>query len=243
MNGKLHNHESFSFDEAELVTAAGMVREAMLKVLPEPEACTHEFSEAFRVKMKKLLEWEKRRQAFTTVRRWAAAVILLVLVSGAAVLTVDTEARAEFFAWVREVYENSIVYRFFNEPEEETLPDYELGWVPEGYELVELYKDENLYSAVYQKNDDVEATFVFDYSYIQVGGQLVVWADESKHEHKELMVKNIEADFYCSLDSAEPSELVWIDDELQIIFTIQGYLDELDMLHIAESVFLDKTTN
>ena len=52
MNGKLHNHESFSFDEAELVTAAGMVREAMLKVLPEPEACTHEFSEAFRVKMK-----------------------------------------------------------------------------------------------------------------------------------------------------------------------------------------------
>ena len=50
------------------------------------------------------------------------------------------------------------------------------------------------------------------------------------------------AEFYLALDEAEPNTLVWIDDKAQIIFSINGYLNESDMLHIAENMFLGKMT-
>ena len=240
--GKYSQNGEFSFGEAELTAAAGAVRESMLKALPEPEECKHEFSARFEKKMQKLLQKEQRRQTFAAVRRWAAAIILLLLVSGGTILTVDAEARASFFDWVREVYENSIVYRFFNEPQEEALPTYELGWVPEGYELVDLYQDDTLYSAVYQIGDDKNCAFILDYSYAQNGSLLQVWGEETEYKVKEVRVNGMMAEFYLALDEAEPNTLVWIDDKAQIIFSINGYLNESDMLHIAENMFLGKMT-
>ena len=123
-------------------------------------------------------------------------------------LTVDANARADFFKWVREVYENSIVYDFFNGTQTTGLPVYELGWVPEGYVKIFEYRDERTYSSIYQKGEDVTAAFVFDYSYGHSGTQVEILGDISKYEYKKINVEGSSVDYYQSLDGTETNNLI-----------------------------------
>lgn len=163
---------------------------------------------------------------------------MLILVSGGVVLTVDSEARASFFAWVKEIYENSIIYQFFNEPQEEGLPSYELGWLPEGYEAVDVYQSETLYNVFCMKGEDVDSAFVFEYSFGANSTLVEILADESKYECKKVTVNGVAADFYRSLDGSETNNLIWLNEQTGIVFMINGYLEESVMLHIAEGVKL-----
>jgi len=235
------NSAKKGFRDVEMVRAAGLVRESMLRALPEPAVCDHKFSPEFQAKMEGLFAKDRVRQTLYTVRRWAAAIILLILFTGGVMLAVDTEARASFFEWVKKVYENSIVYEFFGEAQEEGLPTYELGWVPEGYEAVDVYRDEMMYSAIYMKVDDPNAGFVFDYNFMHGGTLTELIGDMSKYEHRQVKVNGITADLYLAMDEGETNDLIWIDEKAKIIFSLNGYLGEADMLHIAESVFLCKT--
>lgn len=92
-------------------------RALMARVPPEGEL-SHEFSRRFRRRMSALIRYERRSPAARTAAKLGkiAAVLLLTLaVSFGAVIGTDTEARAEFLAWVREIYEENYVYRFFAE--------------------------------------------------------------------------------------------------------------------------------
>lgn len=232
-----------TFRDKELVRAAGLVRESMLSVLPEPEACVHEFSPEFEAKMDRLFAKERVQHTLHTIRRWAAAVILLILFTAGAVLAVDTEAHASFFEWVRKVYENSVIYEFFGGAQDEGLPTYELGWVPEGYEAVDVYRDKTTYSAIYMKADDPEAVFAFDYSLRHEGDIYEVLYDESQYEWENVEINGIQADLYRSLDGTETNDLIWVDEDKGVVLAISGYLTVEDILHIAGEMFLCKTTN
>ena len=72
---------------------------------------SHEFSASFEKKIRKLRKRADHPYFYKTLHK-AAAVILAILISGSAWLAVDTEARAAFFGWVREIYETYFVYRF-----------------------------------------------------------------------------------------------------------------------------------
>ena len=74
---------------------------------------SHEFSASFEKKIRKLRKRADHPYFYKTLHK-AAAVILAILISGSAWLAVDTEARAAFFGWVREIYETYFVYRFAN---------------------------------------------------------------------------------------------------------------------------------
>ena len=241
MRTKMRRHTEALFTEQELSTAAGLVRQSMLNALPETEACTHEFSAQFHEKMDRLLARDRALTAMATVRRWAAAIILMILFGAATVLAVDTEARASFFDWVRKLYENSLVYEFFGAALDEGLPSYELRWVPEGYEMVDEYRDDTMYSAVYAKKDNPEAVFVFDYHIAHAGTLTELLGDMSNYEHSQAEVNGNLADYYRSLVDTETNHLIWIDEENQLLFSVVGFLDKSDMLHIAEDLFLCKT--
>ena len=96
----------------------------------------------------------------------------MALVSGTW-LTVDAEARAAFFAWVREQYEAFVEYRFIGEaPQENEIVDYELTWLPEGYSETEshilagssitIYKNESgrIIQFSYSQGGDATSLFV-----------------------------------------------------------------------------------
>lgn len=228
-------------DEA-LKQAAASVRRAMLDSLPSPEECEHEFSPAFRDKMKKLIaKYDLRRSFRKTVQR-AAMFALAVLIGVSGWLTVDAQAREAFFSWVREVYEEHVVYRFFGEPAAEGLPAYRITWLPEGYKEVDVYSDEERYNVFYQNGDDIMSAFVFEYFFVQDSSLMELHFDEASYIHKAIDLKDTTADFYLALNPDETNDLVWIDKDSNIAFSLNGFIEESVMLHIAESIILTDPT-
>lgn len=234
---------TIEISEEALAKAAGLVRQSMLDSLPPPSQCTHEFSAAFQGKMARLIARVRRRAALRRAAQRAALFFLAVLVGAGAWLAVDAEARAAFTAWVRDVYESSVVYRFFGEPAAEALPAYRLSWLPEGYEAVDVFDNGTVYNAWYQLGDDVMSGFVFEYFFVQDSALIeMLFFDEADYNIQTIEIHGIQADFYQSLVPEETSDLIWVDEDAGIVFKINGFLEESVMVHIAESIVLADPT-
>jgi hypothetical protein len=133
----------------------------MLEQLPEASECRHTFSDEFEQKMRELMvRKDHHHSAWHKFAQRAAAVILTVLLGLGAWLAVDQDTRAAVVRWAREVYESSIVYRFFGDTPTEGNFFYELTWVPEGYEIIDQVGDDSTQTVVYQNESDV---FTFMY--------------------------------------------------------------------------------
>lgn len=231
------------FGEDELRQAAHMVGQAILDALPDPTECRHIFSPEFQTQMAPLLTRSKRMEVR---RRWigrAAAVLVAAAVGTASWLTVDTRAQSALFQWVREVYENSIVYHFFNDSHAaQGLSVYRPSWIPEGYQQTDVMVTDTVHTVVYQKGQDPQDGFLLDYYRYSEDSYLELWWGETEYECVELQVNGMPAQFYRSLDRTQTNDLVWLDEAAQILFTLNGKLDQDVMLHIAESIKLVNET-
>ena len=232
--------------DAALRQAAAQVRDAMLSAQPSPSACEHEFSPAFEEKMARLTVRVRRRERRRRLTRQVAAVFLALLLGSGAWLALDTEARAGFVSWVREIYEDSVIYRSYISHDElsEPLPLYEIGWLPEGYEKTKEDYNDTMYSAVYKNPEDVKnglkTSFVFNYSYMFDGGYTKLAADEDSYLIETLTINGMTAHFYQALDPSDTNNLIWIDEENSILFELNSHLEKTVIFAIAESVKLAK---
>ena len=113
--------------EEMLKKAAAEADQAIRDSLPAPAECEHEFSPSFQRKMRRTFRKAKHPVIYK-LPKYAACFVLAVALASGTWLTVDVEARAAFFAWVREQYEAFVEYRFIGEaPQENTIVKYELS--------------------------------------------------------------------------------------------------------------------
>ena len=212
--------------------------EAMLASLPEPGDCRHEFSAAFEAGMEPLLTKARRRSFWQRLARSAAAVLAAVLLGSGVFLSFNGEARAEFFSWVRELYESSIVYRFLDPYDPEAvLPEVEFGWLPEGYAEAVSDGDETMRIFVFEYRDEEKKPFIFEY-YVMNSGTKSTLAFDEGYQHEDTYVNGYPGDWYLSASSTDSNELIWFDEENNTMFRLSAYLCESVMLHIAESIIL-----
>lgn len=223
--------------DAALRQAAASVRRAMLSAVPPPEECRHDFSPEFEEKMERLFRAERRRGRFRSVARGAAAILLAVLIGAGVWLASDSRARASFVNWVREVYETYVVYRFTGEAPAETLPEYRLGWLPEGYEEVSVRKVDGTEITVYE-----DETHSLTLMYYLVDSGQVAELYRIKSEGVPVTVNGCRGHFYLVEDESSHNGLIWIDEGRGIFFALSGFLPYDDMLHIAESLYLADMT-
>ena len=187
--------------------------------------------------------WAKRqhRPVWNRIAHAAAVILLTFTLSLGALMAVSPTVRAAVITWVREVYEHSVVYRFFAQSEG-SLPEYAPAWLPEGYVLEERQEFDGWVLCTYH-NAVHEKWFSFDYRYaaedvqVQVGG----YDDENAPASESCTVNGIAADFYPAGDS-DTNNLVWVDETRGIVFTINSTLEKGVVLHIAESVSLFNST-
>lgn len=112
--------------EEMLKKAAAEADQAIRDSLPAPAECKHEFSPSFQRKMRRTFRKAKHPVIYK-LPKYAACFVLVVALASGTWLTVDAEARAAFFAWVREQYEAFVEYRFIGEAAQENeIVDYEL---------------------------------------------------------------------------------------------------------------------
>jgi len=229
-----------TFSNQQLRQAAAAVRRSMLQQY-SASSDDHIFSELFLTKTARLIRHEKRRQHWITASKRAAAVLLALLIGAGAWLTFDVEARASVLQWFREVYENSVVYRFTEpSPPSSSLPQYELSWLPEGFERKDGSNHPTLTSHAYFNSDgDV---IVFSYGLLSSNSYLQI-NDTELSLHEQISFNNITADFYHPTESTIGNALVWIDETQNIYFSIVSTLKKDIILHIAENIILVTPTN
>ncbi len=225
----------FSFSDRELTYAAAQTADSMLDTLPQ-DGPNHTFSPRFEQKMALLLNRERHRRQLRAVMGRAAAVFLAVLIGLGAWLAVDREARAAVVRWAREVYENSIVYRFSGEIPGGALPTLRPTWLPEGYEEVAVMGDETVQVLLYQKGDDA---ITLTYYWMHEGG--AGFLSGTGGVEVEVSVNGCAGYFYPAADDNSSHDLIWINDKLEIMFILQSHLPQDDIMHIAESIELAKT--
>ena len=212
-----------------MLDAARLEYGDLMEELPEQD-----FSLEFEKKMRKLVQRGNHPIRYR-VAQIAACLLLAALLSGCTVLAISPEARAAFAGWMREVYENAFVYRFYGEAQEdrELLQETETfcrpAWVPEGYRIIRVTAGDGFTSIVYR--DDSNALLVF--TCLKNGGTVQV-AGEGVYQ--TVQVNGRSADLYMDQDPEEANVLVWTDVSGESIFRISGVLSGEELVKMAESV-------
>lgn len=215
-----------------LRAAAAEADQAILDSLPLPEECCHAFSLRFERKMKRLIRRKSHPVAYK-FSQTAACILAVVILGGTTWLSVDTQARAMFFSWVKEAYESYVSYRFAGESSSEaTAENYEPSWLPEGFEIKTQNISGNDTFLVYTNGKDDMITFMAIHGSDSVG--LFITSDYESV--KPTMVGDVQGDYYQAGNSENANGLVWQPTNQDMIFCITAPLPEETMVKIAESV-------
>lgn len=229
----------FAFTDEELKTAVVIVRDALIEAMPSPSEIHYELSETFIKKMDVLCIKARHKVFVKTMLQRVAVFFIAILIALGTWLTIDTEARGFLIKWVREVYENHVIYRFFGR-ESEVTPDYAPTWIPDNYELYE-YQISKTRKMLYYYNEKSENIILFECHVAHEGFQTHYIDDYGDAE--KVTVNSLPADYYSAKNDSTTNSLIWIDEAKKLVFMIDADLPKPVILHIAESVLLCKTEN
>lgn len=237
--------KQYSFTDDDLRLAAASVCASMVEAAEAIPGGEHEFSESFLEKMDSLVALDKRRSKRRRVWHRVASVFLAFLLGASIFLATNPEARAAFLAWVREVYENSVVYRFFGRPAED-FPQYELNWIPEGFVLESEINDEyngNKQIIMTYENPETGESFSFCYQSISEDISMVVggYEDEDAPSPEHCTINGLDGEYYPP-GASGTSSLVWMDERKGVVLYIDSNLEKSVVLHIADGVRLVNPT-
>lgn len=215
-----------------LEEAAAQADQAIRDSLPSPRECEHEFSSLFQKKMRRTLRKAKHPIICKLPKRVACLILVVILVSGTW-LTVDAEARAAFFSWVREQYETFVKYKFTgNVPNEDDIVEYELTWLPEGYFELENHALAGSTIVIYES----EAGQIIQFSYSQGEDATSLFIKSNYSSIFPIKLENVVADYYEAEDQSEANALVWMSEDGEIMFCITAYEPKDVLAKMAESV-------
>lgn len=230
--GAEQKHE-FCFNDNELEQAALLVRDALAELTPQPEDEAHIFSGHFLAEMNVLLKKTRIQHSLKKLAQSAAAVILLLLISSVIWLSFDVEARADFIQWIRNEYEDSIVYNFFNKKESSAFPDVEVQWLPEGF--TESFSEYSNGSGDIIFTDSNGREIVFSY-YIMTSQSSTSITQDGSIIHEDVIINGKPADFYKVLNKEDSNMLWWTDEDSGIALELNAILAKDEMVKIAENL-------
>ena len=204
--------------------------DAVIVVLPDPAALHYSYSPAHKLRMERLIRSHERRERRVFTLQRVAVVLLALLLTFGSWLAVDVHAREVFFNWVRTVYEDHVVYRFHGgstSTTPDTLPEYELGWIPEGFELVDESQGTYIGYKTYE-NKQTEDVIVISYAMQLEHTQIADYSQFSKVE-----IDSLEGWFFLAADEGDSNELIWFDEENGIVFHLNSTLPEVEIVKLA----------
>ena len=217
-------------EEASLKNALLSVMEHQVRQFPEPSEQDRRIARRLRPRIKRMIE--RKESPFTFyAKRIAALLVLLLGITGTMLLCFNESVRAGVTRWFQDLVLGDD-YRYINQSGEQTdITLYSLqGKVPPNYQLFERITDEDEINEIYvNEAGDILSFTVMSPSY---EGELYIVSDAEKHQ---VCVGRFQADVYISNDVSEGSEIVW-KGEKDILFIIQGFLTETELVKLAERI-------
>jgi hypothetical protein len=219
-----------------LKEAAGELENAMLAQMPDPKECQHDFSPRFERKMKKLIHRVDHPITASLGFR-IAAVILAILLLGGSVLLISDDAKALFLGWVREERTGGIIrYVAHSDIRPESVPArFRLESEPEGYTLWRYHEDIIGEGFVYI-NDDETKLLSFQYFIITKNSGCTVQMETQGYIHKRVLINGSYADMTISKYNWDTSRIVWRGYDGAVVFSINGFLSEEELIYMAEHI-------
>ena len=181
---------------------------------------------------------KKTRPAWKKFLRTVAAIFIACTVTLGAVMLANPTARAAILQWVVEWYETHVVYRYAGEASLTEMPQYGISALPNGYAEVDRSGFPGYVSVTYQNADG--SVLYLDYTHIQQGAATVFVTEDMVVS--DIVVNGFPGHLYLSEMPEQGSAVTWIDSTQNIQFTVDGFADESGLLHMAESLILEKTT-
>ena len=194
----------------------------------------HTFSPEFTQKIKRL----NRKASHATLYRimqCAASFALALLIAGSVWLTADVEARADFFGWIKEKYETFFVYRFIGDidaDESNIISEFELTWIPDGYTKIKDLDSGNQKTIIYA-NDSGQ---LLKFNCSSNPDEANFFIDINDGELQTATVGEYEADVILFDNPHTANAILWTD-QCDRAFYISAFLNESDLLKIANSIY------
>lgn len=219
--------------EDALRRAAREADRALVDSLPDPADCAHTFSPKFQRRMARLIRRHRHKGLYRGLRR-AACVLLAVLLGGTIFLSVNEEAQAAFYGWLREHVTGGQMYTYQGEPVEESgVVRYQLT-MPEGYQLEDAIEGNGFFE--YRYVNEEGALLQFSYVYELEEGMRASFVDESKMKLQQATVRGNAADLYISIQEGGNNSLIWTERSTGVLMDLTGPLDKETLLALAETV-------
>ena len=122
------------------------------------------------------------------------------------------------------------------EPEGTTVPEepavYSLGWLPEGYVLMDSFVYDGINTSVYFSN----AGHVFQFLYVSGPDGADLFAGVGEYERKYISADGFSAELLLAKDSANTSAILWQSEDGNIVFCISGFFAENEFVKMAENL-------
>lgn len=221
-----------------LLDAAAQEAEALPQ---EPPELSPRHGRSMRAMLRDPLAWarSRRRPALRTAARHAAAVLLVLVLSAAVLVTVSPQARADITRWVAEQTGNVLDFQFRGDSPTQPIPQYQITALPEGY--VETERTDSFAAGnVTYKNSDGDM-ILLDYAYMQDGASSSFILNDTD-TMSDIRVSGMPGKLILSTEEKNFDCILWIDAAQNLQFTISAAADESVIIAMAESVSLCNST-
>lgn len=219
-------------NEEELSRAAARAAELLNEALPRPEDCNHTFSPRFRRKMQHLL-FRQNHPVLMRGLQSAAVLFLTITVLFGSLLTVSTDAREFVSGWVKTRIET--IYHFYYEGDaaQADSTEYVLGWIPDGYTLVETvdFPGQRIYNYA-----DADKRWYLSFTYSVDSSDADIFLLNADCTQKEVTVNGIPATLYIPLSDNNSPDIIWEDREKGVLFILTAHVSEDVLIKMAENI-------
>lgn len=184
------------------------------------------------------LPWarDQERPVWRRALRQAAMIALVIALSFGALVTAVPPVRAAVVRWVTEWYETHVVYRYSGSDHSESLPEFTITALPDGFTETERTNLAVSTSVIYE--DQAGNVVCLDCIYMQQGGVMAFHTENDTVT--ELTVNGMSGQSYQSNVPGYFSSITWIDEDREIQFVITGIFERAELLRMAESVSVEK---
>lgn len=219
-------------NEEELSRAAARAAELLNEALPKPEDCNHTFSPRFRRKMRYLL-FRQNHPVLMRGLQSAAVLFLTITILFGSLLTVSTDAREFVSGWVKTRIET--IYHFYYEGDaaQADSTEYVLGWIPDGYTLVETveFPGQRIYNYA-----DADKKWYLSFTYSVDSSDADIFLLNADCTQKEVTVNGIPATLYIPLNDDNSPDIIWEDREKGVLFILTAHVSEDVLIKMAENI-------
>lgn len=225
------------FTNKELIEATSLVCRCMSDSLPQASECKHTFSVRFQENIGRLVEQYDRRRTILHRKRFLSVVAACFL-AFLLWLAVDTGIRASVIGWIKEIYDKVIIYHMSGTGENSVSSIGFPQWIPEGYVQEEESRTEQHCYLRFQATDNLDKGFIVEYRALADGeGNLELLVGTEAYEHQFVFINEFHGELYICSDGTDTNNLIWIDEERNALFSINGTLTADELIRIAESFY------